>query len=73
MLGVTTVIVETEFTGLPEYFLLGVRKIVCRLYSEADFEITIPDHVPIIQADPTSDDCNDERDGANWSSRMSFN
>ena len=34
--------------------------------------IPIPDHVSIIHADPTSDNCNDERDGSNWSSRMSF-
>ena len=28
--------------------------------------------MPIIHADPTSDDYNDERDVVNWSSRISF-
>ena len=37
-----------------------------------DFEIPIPDDVSIIQVDPNSNECNDERDRANWSSRMSF-
>ena len=30
------------------------------------------DYVSIIQDDSTLDDCNDERDGSNWSSRMSL-
>ena len=30
------------------------------------------DYVSIVQVDPSSDDYNDERDGADWSSRMSF-
>ena len=30
----------------------------------ADFEVLIPDHVLIIQANPASGDYNDERDGA---------
>ena len=28
--------------------------------------------MPTIQADSASDDCNDERDGSDWSSRMLF-
>ena len=39
----------------------------------ADYGVPIPEHVPIIQADPALGDFNDERDGDNWSSRMSFN
>ena len=50
--------------------------IVVRLITDCilntDFEIPIPDHVRIIQADHTLDDCNDERDGSNCSSQMSF-
>ena len=40
--------------------------------SSVDFKMPITDYMPIIQADPASGDCNDERDGANWSSRISF-
>ena len=72
MLRLTTVIVEREATSLPEYYLVGVSTFRYRFYLNADFEVPIPDLVPIIKADPTSDGCNDERDGSNWSSRMSF-
>ena len=40
-----------------------------RLYAEYRFQDT--DCMPIIQVDSASDDCNDERDGSIWSSRMS--
>ena len=40
--------------------------------SNVDFKMPITYYVPIIQADPTSGDCNDERDGVDWSSQMSF-
>ena len=39
--------------------------------SNADFEEPIIDSVPIILANPVSRDCNDERDGADWSSQIS--
>ena len=42
------------------------------LISSVDFKIPIIYYVSIIQADPALGDYNDERDGANWSSRMSF-
>ena len=40
--------------------------------SNADFEEPIIDSVPIILANPVSRDCNDERDGADWSSQISW-
>ena len=40
--------------------------------SNVDFKMPITYYVPIIQADPTSGDCNDQRNGADWSSQVSF-
>ena len=71
LLRVTPVIRATEPTGLSEYYRVEVSPVSFRLYVECRFRDT--DEVPIIQADSASDDCNDERDGSNWSSRMSFN
>ena len=65
LLGVTTVIEGAEPTGLPEYYLVGVSTVRYRLYLNFGFDVPIPDHMPIIQADPASGDCNDERDRAN--------
>ena len=74
LIGVTPVIEGTEPTSLPEYYLVGVSRVSFRLFFECRFRDTdFQDYVSIIQADPASDDCNDERDGSNWSSRMSFN
>ena len=40
LLGVTPVIEGTELTGLPEYYLVGVSTVSCRLYSEFRFRDT---------------------------------
>ena len=72
LLRVTTVIEGTEPTGLPEYYLVGVSTFRYRFYLNADFEVPIPDHVPIVHAAPASVDSKDWRDRANWSSRISF-
>ena len=72
LLGVTMVIEGIEPIGLLEYYLVIMSTVNCQFYLSADFEIPIPDHVPIIQSDPPSGDCNDQRDGANLSSQMSF-
>ena len=59
----------TEPTGLPEYYRVGVSTVSFRFYAECRFRDT--DYVSIVYADSALDDCNDERDGSNWSSRMS--
>ena len=69
LLGVTPVIGGTEPTGLPEYYRVRVSTVSFRLYAEYRFRDN--DLVPIIQADCALDDCSDESDKSNLSSRMS--
>ena len=49
LLGVSTLIEGTEPAGLPEYYLVGVGTVSGQFY----FELPVPDHVSIIQVDPT--------------------
>ena len=69
---------RVEPIGSPNIVLVGFEhksiqlRILVDLISSADFEEPITERVWIIQADPALGDCKHERDGANWSSRMSF-
>ena len=65
---------ENKPTSLPEYHLAELSTINFQSYS--DCRLQGSDHrlcvvFSIIQADPTSGDYNDEKDGADWSSYMS--
>ena len=51
---------------------MEMPQLVVYCIPKADFVIPNTDHLPIIQVNSSSDECNDERDGSNWSSRMSF-
>ena len=73
LLGVTTLIEGIELTGLPEYYLVGVSTINCRLYSECRFRGTDSRSCADYPGRSYFDEYNDERDGSNLSSRMSFN
>ena len=72
LLRVTMETGGTERIGLPKCRLAELRTINRWINSNANFEISIIDFVPFFQANPTSGDYNDERDGADSSSRMSF-
>ena len=66
----TPVIGGTEPIGLPEYCRVRVSTVSSRLYAEYRFQDT--DRVSIVpEDDSTSDDCNDDREKSNRSSRMS--
>ena len=65
-------------SGSPGIDLVGFEHESSRLrilvdsISSANFDEPIAYRALIIQVDPASVDCNDERDTVNWSSRMSF-
>ena len=60
--------------GSPNIVLVGFEhkssrlRVLVDLISNADFEEPITDHVPIIQDNHASNNYDDERDGACWSS-----
>ena len=63
---------RAQLAGAPNIILVGFEHKLSRLrilvdyILSADFEEPITNRITIIQADPTSVDCNDESDRVNW-------